>query len=120
MARITFLQNSDEAVVYKAGQVVFTQGDEAEQMYVVVDGTIDITVGGVPVGTAERGQTFGEMALIDRSRRSGTAVAKTDCRVVPINRQRFLFMVTETPNFALQLMGTLAERLRAKEDGLVG
>jgi CRP/FNR family transcriptional regulator, cyclic AMP receptor protein len=120
MARITFLQNSDEAVTYKAGQVVFNQGDEAEEMYVVLQGAIDITVGGKPVGTAEPGETFGEMALIDRSRRSGTAVAKTDCRVVPIDRRRFLFMVTETPNFALQLMGTMAERLRAKEDGLVG
>jgi CRP/FNR family transcriptional regulator, cyclic AMP receptor protein len=99
---------------------VFNQGDEAEQMYVVLDGAIDIIIGGKPVGTAEPGETFGEMALIDQSRRSGTAVAKSDCRLVPIDRRRFLFMVTETPNFALQLMGTLAERLRAKDDGLVG
>ncbi len=120
MARITILQNSTDAVDYKAGQVVFNQGDEADQMYVVVDGAIDITVGGVLVGTAERGEAFGEMALIDQSRRSGTAVAKTDSRIVPVDRRRFLFMVTETPNFALQLMATLAERLRAKEDGLVG
>jgi CRP/FNR family transcriptional regulator, cyclic AMP receptor protein len=120
MARITILQNSSDAVDYKAGQVVFKQGDEGNQMYVVLDGIIEITVGGVPVGTAEKGEAFGEMALIDQSVRSGTAVAKTDSRLVPIDRRRFLFMVTETPNFALQLMGTLAERLRAREDGLVG
>ena len=76
MARITILQNSNEAVDYKAGQVVFNQGDEADHMYVVVDGAIDITVSGVPVGTVEPGETFGEMALIDRSRRSGTRSGK--------------------------------------------
>jgi CRP/FNR family transcriptional regulator, cyclic AMP receptor protein len=120
MARISVLQNSNEAVEFKAGQVVFNQGDEADQMYVVVDGGIAITIGGALVGTAGPGEAFGEMALIDGSRRSGTAVANTDSRVVPIDRRRFLFMVTETPNFALQLMGTLAERLRARDDGLVG
>lgn len=120
MARITILKNSNEAVDYEAGQVVFKQGDDAEFMYVVVEGTVDIIVNGVPVSTAEPGDAFGEMALIDRSKRSGSAVAKTDSRIVPLDRRRFLFMVTETPNFALQLMGALAERLRAKEDGLVG
>jgi CRP-like cAMP-binding protein len=120
MARITMLKNSNEAVEYKAGQVVFNEGDAAEHMYVVLDGSIDITINGVPVGTAEQGEAFGELALIDQTSRSGSAVAKTDCRIVPIDRRRFLFMVTETPNFALQLMGTMAERLRAKDDGLVG
>jgi CRP/FNR family transcriptional regulator, cyclic AMP receptor protein len=120
MARITVLRNSDQAAEYKAGEVVFSQGDQADHMYVLVDGAVDIVVNDVLVGTAGPGEAFGEMALIDRTLRSATAVAKTDSRIVPIDRKRFLFMVTETPNFALQLMAIMAERLRAKEDGLVG
>ena len=120
MARITVLKNSDEAVHYEGGETVFSQGDQADYMYVLVDGAVDIVVNDVLVGTAGPGEAFGEMALIDQTRRSATAVAKTDSRIVPIDRRRFLFMVTETPNFALQLMGMMAERLRAKEDGLVG
>jgi len=39
-------------------------------------------------------------------------VAKTDCRLVPINEKRFLILVHQTPIFALLVMKTLAERLR--------
>jgi CRP-like cAMP-binding protein len=55
---------------------------------------------------------IGEMALIDTKARSATVVAKTDCRLVPINEKRFLVLVHETPIFALLVMKTLAERLR--------
>jgi CRP/FNR family cyclic AMP-dependent transcriptional regulator len=120
MARITILQQSKDAVEFKAGQVIFSQGDPAEHMYVVLDGAVDIAINGTVVGTAGPGEAFGEMALIDNAPRSGTAVASADSRVVPLDRRRFLFMVTETPNFALQLMGIMAERLRANNDRLVG
>jgi CRP/FNR family transcriptional regulator, cyclic AMP receptor protein len=55
---------------------------------------------------------FGEVALLDHVSRSGTAVAKTDCTLIPINERPFLFMVEETPFFALQVIRVLASRLR--------
>jgi CRP-like cAMP-binding protein len=55
---------------------------------------------------------FGEMALIDGGTRSATAIAKTDCKLVPITEKQFLFMVQETPFFALRVMRTLTARLR--------
>jgi len=120
MARITILQNSRDAVDVPAGQVLFNQGDTAEQMYVVLDGEIEVSINGNVVGAAGPGEALGEMALIDRTTRSATAVAKTNARVVPIDQRRFLFMVTETPNFALQLLGIMADRLRANNDKFVG
>jgi CRP-like cAMP-binding protein len=59
---------------------------------------------------------FGEMALVDQAPRSATALAKTDCTVIPINEQRFLFMVEETPFFALTVMRTLTARLRRMDE----
>jgi CRP/FNR family cyclic AMP-dependent transcriptional regulator len=41
------------------------------------------------------------MALIDGGMRSATAIAKTDCALIPINEKQFLFMVQETPFFSL-------------------
>jgi CRP-like cAMP-binding protein len=55
---------------------------------------------------------MGEMALIDSQPRSATAVALTDCSLAVIDEKRFLFMVHETPFFALDIMRILAERLR--------
>ncbi len=55
-----------------------------------------------------------ELALIDKSPRSATAVAKTDCSLIPITEKQFLFLVQETPFFALTVMATLARRIRSR------
>ena len=55
---------------------------------------------------------FGEMALIDSEPRSATAMAITDVELVPISEKQFLFLVSQTPYFALKLMRVLAQRLR--------
>jgi CRP/FNR family transcriptional regulator, cyclic AMP receptor protein len=62
--------------------------------------------------TAGQGALVGEMALIDDSLRTATAVAKTSCRLAEIDRRRFDFLVQQTPHFATHVMKTLADRLR--------
>ena len=57
------------------------------------------------------------MALVDKSPRSATATALEDSKLAVIDKARFLFLVTETPIFALQVMSSLAERLRATQEG---
>ena len=62
--------------------------------------------------TAGQGALVGEMALIDDSLRTVTAVAKASCRLAEIDRRRFHFLVQQTPHFATHVMKTLADRLR--------
>jgi CRP-like cAMP-binding protein len=69
-------------------------------------------LGKTVVETAGQGSFIGEMALIDDEPRSASARARSDCRVFPIDEARFQSLVMETPFFALQLMKTLARRLR--------
>jgi CRP-like cAMP-binding protein len=52
------------------------------------------------------------MALIDKQPRSATAVAKTDCKLVSVNEERFQRLVKQTPHFAIQVMRVMAQRLR--------
>jgi CRP-like cAMP-binding protein len=54
------------------------------------------------------------LALIDRSPRSATAIAKTDCVLIKIDERQFLYLVQETPFFALIVMRTMAARLRRR------
>jgi CRP/FNR family transcriptional regulator, cyclic AMP receptor protein len=56
--------------------------------------------------------SFGEISLIEDSERSADAIARTDCKLLPVNRHHFLFMVDETPLFAIHVMRGMAERLR--------
>ena len=107
----------ENAVDYAAGQTIFCVGDEGREMYVVLDGLVDISIDARVIETINPGGMFGEMALIDYSpRSSATATARTDCRLTPIDERRFNFLVGQTPFFALHVMGVMAQRLRRQTE----
>ena len=97
---------------FKLGEVIFTEGDKGDKMYVILSGEVEIERDGTIVEKLSQGGIFGEMALIDGSPRAATARAATPCEVAPITEKSFLFLVHETPFFAIAVMRTLAERLR--------
>lgn len=98
--------------VCEAGETIFRQYDMGAEMYVVLEGEVDLAIGPAAVETLGPGEPFGEMALIDQSPRAATAVAKTACKLAVVPEKRFLFMVAQTPHFALQIMKVMADRLR--------
>ena len=95
-----------------AGEPVFKEGEPGKIMYVLMEGEADIMVGNIVVEKAKLGALLGELALVDDAKRTATVMAVTDCSLVPIDVKRFLFLIQETPNFALQVMKIIAERLR--------
>ena len=97
----------------RAGEVIFEAGAPGTCMYVVKAGTLAITVDGHELEIVEPGGMVGEMALVDDEPRSATVIAQSDCELIPIDRKRFLYMVRETPFFALAVMTVMARRLRA-------
>jgi CRP/FNR family transcriptional regulator, cyclic AMP receptor protein len=97
---------------FSGGSVIFGEGQKRDSMYVVKSGEVELKVGDTTVEVVGTDGFFGEMALVDQAPRSATAVAKTDCVVIPISEKHFLFMVEETPFFALTVLRTLTARLR--------
>jgi CRP/FNR family cyclic AMP-dependent transcriptional regulator len=95
-----------------AGETIFQAYDMGSEMYVVLEGEVDLRIGDRIIETIGPGEPFGEMALIDQAPRTATATAKTACRLAVIPEKRFLFMVAQTPHFALQIMKVMADRLR--------
>ncbi len=112
MATIDIFRHFDNKVDHKAGHTIVESGAGGRDMYVVVEGEAEIRIGDQVVETVGPGKFFGEMALIDDSPRSATVVAKTDVLIVPISRERFMFLVQNTPFFALEVMQALVARLR--------
>jgi len=106
-----FRQETD-TVQLAPGEFLFHEGDKRDNMYVLLEGEMDIRLGGYVVETAKEGALIGEMALIDDSPRAANAVAKSTCRLAPINRRRFDFLVQQHPHFARHVMKELADRLR--------
>jgi CRP/FNR family transcriptional regulator, cyclic AMP receptor protein len=105
----------DEYRTFEAGRRIFNQGDAGKTMYVVHEGEVDLLVNGQLVEKVGPGGVLGEMGLIDASPRSATAVARTDCTLIPVNQARFTLLVQHTPDFALQLMRVMAARLRVMD-----
>jgi CRP/FNR family transcriptional regulator, cyclic AMP receptor protein len=97
---------------FVAGEVVIRQEDDPDVMYGIVEGELEVRVGDRIIDRVGPGGIVGEMALIDHGPRSATVVAITDCSLVPIDQRRFLFLVQQTPFFALNVMKVLAERMR--------
>jgi len=95
-----------------AGEILFKEGDRREVMYVLLEGEVEIRLGDYVVETAVPGALIGEMALIDDSPRAANAVAKTACRLAPVDKRRFHFLVQQHPQFATHVMKELADRLR--------
>lgn len=94
------------------GAPIFNKGDESGEMFVVESGEVDILINGIVVETVGPEGFFGEISLIEDDVRSADAIARTDSRLLPINRHHFLFMIEATPQFALHVMKGMADRLR--------
>ena len=103
---------------YDVSDVIFEEGSTGRELYVVLDGKIDIVkITGATkttIVTLGKGEFFGEMAVIDGSSRSATAVAAAPkTKVMRINHARFVYLVSQQPAFALMIMDALSKRLRA-------
>jgi CRP/FNR family transcriptional regulator, cyclic AMP receptor protein len=110
--KVDLFRNTTEYVLYEPGQVIFEEGQPGDMMYAIVEGKVEITVKGQPIDLVGAGGIIGEMALVDDSPRSGTARAKTQTKLVPVNQKRFTFLIQQTPYFAIQVMSIMADRLR--------
>jgi CRP-like cAMP-binding protein len=106
---------------FDVGEVIFEEGSTGRDLYVVLDGKVDIAKVNGPnktvIVTLGKGEFFGEMAVIDGSSRSATAIAAAPkTRVMRINHARFVYLVSQQPAFALMIMDALSKRLRVSNE----
>lgn len=106
------LRGDPDVRTFGAGETIFKEGDPGKHMFAVLDGDVDIRKNDRVLECVRAGGVFGEMALIDKQPRSASAVAHSACRVVAVSETRFLFLVEQTPTFALQLLRVVVDRLR--------
>ena len=98
---------------FKAGDVIFREGDPAAELFVVKSGAVEICIRGRIAGSLGERSIFGEMALVDGHPRSATASAVTDTELIPLAEKGFSLLVAYQPKFALSLLRVLAKHVRA-------
>jgi CRP/FNR family cyclic AMP-dependent transcriptional regulator len=105
---------------FEAGERIFLEADAGDAMYVVSSGTVDIISFGKVLERVGPGGVFGEMALIDDAPRAAAALASKPTEVAVIDKPTFLALISEEPEFALQVMKLMAERVRRKPSAVSG
>lgn len=107
-----FARGAGTTITFQPGSTVFSEGDRADNMYVVQSGTVEMVINGKVVDVCGPNQAFGFVSIIDGEPRTATARVSETAEVSIIDRQKFRFMVDEVPNFANYIMSAMADRIR--------
>ena len=118
MTAASLFMNAETRRAVASGEVIDAEGDNGAHMYGVVSGAVELRKGTTTVARLGPGDVFGERALVDHLPRNLTATATAPTELAEIDQARFLFLVHETPTFALEIMAALAARLRDYDDWL--
>src|SRR5437764_15246648 len=100
---------------FSAGETIAEEGEAGRTFIVIGRGQVTVTVHGEEVGRLGPGDSFGEMALIDKSARSATVKADTEVHGYQLPVWSFRPLVESHPEMAWALLEALAQRVRAVE-----
>lgn len=117
---MAFRRSGELGKVYADGEVIISEGDEGNCMYIIQSGRVEATTGSGAnehrLAILEGGDFFGEMALFDKEVRSATVRALGEARVLTIDKRALLRRISEDPLLALNLLKTMSRRVRALND----
>lgn len=103
---------AQEPASFPPGKVIMSAGAVGAFMYVVLEGSVSISVGDSVVERVGPGGMFGELALVDLSARAASATAETECKLLAINRAAFIKLVKANPVFGASLLKSIALRMQ--------
>ena len=107
---------------YKAGSVIFFEGDYANEMYIVKKGKVELIreLGDGEIVLAEicENAFFGEMALFGEEKRTSTARAAEDTELININKQTLEAQFQKVPEWLVVMMKTVAQRILTTAKGI--
>jgi len=124
--QLALVANLCQEVVYNAGDMIFHENSSSKELYIIAQGEVDILInsGGAGNGSGNgdavvtrlrRGQSFGEIALVDEGLRSASArSAQKDTRLLVVPRDKLIMLCETYPQLGYRLMYNLAADLAMK------
>jgi CRP/FNR family cyclic AMP-dependent transcriptional regulator len=126
--QLEMVANLCQEVVFQAGEIVFKENSSSKELYVIAQGEVEILINPSTIGsslgnkhtdsviaTLRRGQSFGEVALVDEGLRSASArAAQKETRMLVISRDKLIMLCETYPQLGYRLMYNLAADLAMK------
>jgi CRP-like cAMP-binding protein len=110
---LALIARAAKTVSHKAGTVLAREGERGIGLFLILEGTARVTIGGKPRATLGPGEFFGEIALLDGGPRTATVTAVTDVRLAGVTEWVFRGLLREHPSIAVKTLESIAGRLRA-------
>ncbi|CAN5616009.1 hypothetical protein BH10BDE1_BH10BDE1_08750 [soil metagenome] len=122
--KLTEKFSSDSVRTFQPGEIIFSEGDDSREMFVVLEGQVEVvkkspTGNAVRLAAISRGEFLGEMSLLESLPRSATARAVNDVKLLAIHPGGFLLKIRRDPTFAFEIMQSLSRRIRFTNDALM-
>ena len=126
--QLELVANLCQEVVFQDGEIVFRENSGSQELYIITQGEVEILINpamistpekskqaGAAIATLRRGQSFGEVALVDEGLRSASARAvQKDTRLLVISRDKLIMLCETYPQLGYRLMYNLAADLAMK------
>jgi CRP/FNR family cyclic AMP-dependent transcriptional regulator len=105
-----------QTVAFKAGDTIIAEGDDGDTAFLIVTGSVDVSIGqgkkARTLGVLNAGEVFGEMCLIEPGPRSATVKAATDVECLAMSYEEFIKAIEAQPDRSATFMKALVRRLR--------
>ena len=95
-----------------ANRLFIRENDPGDDLYIVIDGEVEVLVGKRVIETLGNGSCIGELSIIDREPRSASVKTRKKTRLLSINRKDFLLTLKQNPTIAINVMKVITQRLR--------
>ena len=105
-------------ITFGPGHDIVEEGATGIGFHLLLDGEVDVVVGGKKRARLGRGDYFGEMSLLDGGPRSATVKTATEVRTLALTPWAFISLVERTPSIAKKLLVELSKRLRTLEKSI--
>ena len=114
-SKLKLLAFTSERLTFKAGDVLFRQGDMGDAAYILIEGQAEVAVdtakGPLKVARLGKNDLVGEIAILCDVPRTATVTAETELVALRVTKDLFFRLVTEFPQIAIEIMRELAHRL---------
>lgn len=110
-----------QKIQFRKGEIIFKEGDSESHFFIIESGTVQIFTLNkqgqkIDICRIDEGESFGEFALLDKSPRSASALALTDCTIVKVSEKGYQQLVDDIPVWASSMLSSFIKRIKNMND----